>query len=58
MHITLSYIDPGSGSLILQLILAGTFGTLITFRKFVAFPFRWLFSKRKRKQKSSNKHEF
>jgi hypothetical protein len=28
---TYAYIDPGTGSYILQILLAGVFGTLITF---------------------------
>ena len=40
-HLLLAYIDPGSGSLVLQMIIAGVVGALAFFRhaifRFVSF---------------------
>ena len=33
----LMYVDPGSGALIWQALVAGAFGVLFTFRRAVAF---------------------
>ncbi len=37
----LSYIDPGSGSLMLQMILASCAGVILFFRKSVSSLFSW-----------------
>ncbi len=39
MSCILAYIDPGSGSLIFQLLLAWLMGTLFVMRRFIKFPF-------------------
>ena len=36
----LAYIDPGTGSMLLQLIIAGAVGTVAYFRKFIFGLFR------------------
>ncbi len=35
------YVDPGSGALILQALIAGFFGSVFYFRKFLARMFFW-----------------
>jgi hypothetical protein len=42
-----AYIDPGSGALVWQAILAGIFGVMFYFRKFIG---RFTFKKRKDEQ--------
>ena len=44
------YIDPGSGSMLIQVVVASTIGSLIAFRKF----FGGLFSRLKSSLRSSN----
>jgi hypothetical protein len=43
----LAYIDPGSGALLWQAILAGFFGVMFYFRKFIG---RFTFKKKKDEQ--------
>lgn len=38
----LAYIDPGTGSLILQALAAGALGIAFFFKRFVCAPFRML----------------
>lgn len=35
MHITIAYIDPGSGAMLLQWIIAAVLGSLFAFRKWI-----------------------
>lgn len=39
------YIDPGSGSMVFQLLLASVLGSIITFRKEVVGLFRRIFGR-------------
>lgn len=41
MHL-LAYIDPGSGSLVFQLLLAWCMGMMFFLRRFLLAPFRFL----------------
>ena len=43
------YIDPGSIAILLQLLLAGIAGFLVTFRHYVVSVFKTLFKKNKEK---------
>ena len=43
------YIDPGSLSILLQVLLAGIAGFLVTFRHYVVSVFKTLFKKNKEK---------
>jgi len=43
------YIDPGSITILLQLLLAGIAGFLVTFRHYVVSVFKTLFKKNKEK---------
>jgi hypothetical protein len=47
------YIDPGSGSMLVQVLIASALGSLITFRKF----FTGLFSRPKPKPSDSSAPE-
>ena len=47
--ITLCYIDPGSGSMLLQILLAGVVGMGVFFRSSISRFFGWISSGRKRK---------
>jgi hypothetical protein len=48
LHTTLAYIDPQSGTLLLQMIIAGAVGTLAFFRNAI-FGFFGLFKRGKPK---------
>ena len=43
------YIDPGSITILLQLLMAGIAGFLVTFRHYVVSVFKTLFKKNKEK---------
>ena len=43
------YIDPGSITILLQLLLAGIAGFLVTFRNYIVSIFKTLFKKNKEK---------
>lgn len=45
----LAYLDPGTGSLILQALLAAALSTGVLLRRFLLMPLHWLFGKRKRR---------
>jgi len=47
--ITLCYIDPGSGSMLLQILLAGLVGMGVFFRSSITRLFGWIGNGRKRK---------
>ena len=49
----LAYIDPGAGSLLLQLLLAGLLGTAAFFRRSIASFFRLFSSRKETKEKPS-----
>jgi len=53
-----AYIDPGSGSLIFQLLLTGMLGTLFFFRRMLSAPFKWIYKKMKKPKEKSQDHEF
>ena len=42
------YIDPGSLSILLQVLLAGIAGVLVTFRNYIVSIFKTLFKKGKK----------
>ena len=42
------YIDPGSLSILLQVLLAGIAGVLVTFRNYIVLIFKTLFKKDKK----------
>ncbi|MBI3415030.1 MAG: hypothetical protein HY043_06870 [Verrucomicrobia bacterium] len=46
MHLLLGYIDPGSGMIVLQLIVAGIIGVLVFFRN-LWWKFLGIFTGRK-----------
>lgn len=46
----LAYIDPGSGSLVFQLVLAWLMGMLFVFRRVLVAPFAFIKSIFKRNQ--------
>ena len=49
----LAYLDPGTGSLIVQAILAIVLSTGIVLRRFLVMPFQRLFGKRERQPDKS-----
>lgn len=51
MHSLLAYIDPGSGSLFFQLLIAGVAGALFTFKNQLALIRVWIKSKLNRDHK-------
>ena len=42
------YIDPGSFAILLQVLLAGIIGVLVTFRNYIVSIFKTLFKKGKK----------
>lgn len=42
----MAYIDPGSGSMALQVILAGALGSLIAFRRRIGAILRTIFGRK------------
>ncbi len=52
----LGYIDPGSGSMLLQIIISAILGTAIFFRRMVARVFLWIKSKLFRSQSRESKN--
>ena len=42
---TLAYIDPATGAMVLQVIVAAVLGVGVFFRKFLLLPFALLFQK-------------
>lgn len=50
----LAYIDPGAGSLIFQMLIAGLMGMSFLFRKTFLAPLRYLSRLFKRQKKQSN----
>lgn len=48
-----AYLDPGSGSVILQIIIGGVLGVLVVAKGFLGNLFRKVTSRTKRKKKSS-----
>lgn len=40
-----AYIDPATGALVLQAIVASLLATSVIFRRFLVVPFVWLFRK-------------
>ncbi|HEY4832568.1 MAG TPA: hypothetical protein VIH61_08435 [Waddliaceae bacterium] len=51
----LAYIDPGSGSLIFQMLIASLMGMMFLFRKFFTAPLNFIASIfRKRKQEEND----
>lgn len=44
-YATLAYIDPGVGSLLLQVVLAAMLSMGVMFRRTVLAPFQFLFGK-------------
>lgn len=51
----LAYIDPGSGSLIFQMLIASLMGMMFLFRKFFTTPLNFIASIfRKRKQEEND----
>ena len=51
--ITMAYIDPGTGAIALQLLIAGLAGGMFYFRKAIAKIFQH-FKKKPEEQKDSN----
>ena len=49
MHMLLGYIDPGSGQVILQLVIAGIVGALVFFRN-IWWKFLGIFTGKKAEQ--------
>ena len=49
----LAYLDPGTGSLILQALLAILLSTGVLLRRYVLMPFQWLLGKLKRRPPKS-----
>ncbi len=41
-HILLAYLDPGSGSLAVQFLIAALLGGAVAFRSVVFRPLRWV----------------
>jgi hypothetical protein len=50
----LAYIDPGSGSLIFQMLIASFMGALFIFRRFFTPPLRFLMRIFRRPKKEEN----
>ena len=50
-----AYLDPGSGSVILQIIIGGVLGVLVVAKGFLGNLFRKVTSRTKRKKKSSER---
>lgn len=48
----IAYIDPGSGSLVFQLLLAYLVGTIFVLRRFLVAPFAFLSRIFRRKKQS------
>lgn len=54
MTFILAYIDPGSGSLIFQMIIAGFMGLMFVFRRFFTVPIKFLGRLFRRQRKERN----
>jgi len=54
----IAYIDPGSGSLIFQVLLTSMLGILFFFRRMVSAPFKWIYKKMKKPKEETQDHEF
>ena len=50
----LAYLDPGTGSLILQALLAILLSTGVLLRRYILMPFQWLLGKSRRQPPKSN----
>ena len=50
----LAYLDPGTGSLILQALLAILLSTGVLLRRYILMPVQWLLAKWKRQPPKSN----
>jgi len=46
----LAYIDPGTGSILLQVLIASFLTAGVFFRRILFTPFAFLFGKRRRKE--------
>ena len=44
----LAYLDPGTGSLLLQAVLAIVLSTGVLLRRYVLMPFQWLCRRREK----------
>jgi hypothetical protein len=56
MHYFLLYIDPGSGSYLIQVIIAAILGAVFYFKN-LWFKFRSLFSRNKKEDQPKNENE-
>jgi TRAP-type uncharacterized transport system fused permease subunit len=56
MHHFLLYIDPGSGSYLIQVIIAAILGAVFYFKS-LWFKFRSLFFRNKKEDKPKNENE-
>ena len=54
----IAYIDPGSGSLIFQLLLTGIMGVAFAFRKTITVPFKYIYRIFRRLKKGSKDRKF
>jgi hypothetical protein len=50
----LAYLDPGTGSLILQALIAILLSTGVLLRRYILMPIQWLLGKLKRQPPKSN----
>ena len=46
----LSYIDPGTGAILIQLLIATAVSIGVFFRKYLMFPFRAILNKNKHQE--------